>query len=105
MTDPVFRRIMVDETISSASMRTILERLHRCLSDLPVEVHAERGDMGRELLVHTCAERERALAENTPTPRSSWHDAGLGLIDATVALWRAPITPCGRQRHGEPCRD
>lgn len=105
MTDPALRQIMIDETLSSPSMRTVLERLHRCLADLPVEVHAERSDMARELLVHMCAERERALAENTPTPRSSWHDAGLGLIDAIVALWLAPITPCPRRGRGESCRD
>ncbi|MHA5047076.1 TetR/AcrR family transcriptional regulator [Streptomyces sp. SD15] len=105
MTDPAFRPIMVDETLRSPSMRTVLERLHRCLSELPVEVRAERSDMARELLVHLCAERERALADNAPTPRSSWHDAALGLIDAIVGLWLAPITPCPRQRRGESCRD
>ncbi|MFF3141751.1 TetR family transcriptional regulator, partial [Streptomyces sp. NPDC057927] len=45
MTDPALRRIVIDETLSSPSMRMVLERLHRCLSDLPVEVHAERSDM------------------------------------------------------------
>ncbi|GAX48847.1 TetR/AcrR family transcriptional regulator [Streptomyces olivochromogenes] len=105
MTDPALRRIVIDETLSSPSLRMVLERLHRCLSDLPVEVHAERSDMARELMVHMCAERERALADNTPTPRSSWHDTALGLTDAVVALWLAPITPCPRRQRGEICRD
>jgi hypothetical protein len=49
--------------------------------------------MARQLMVHMLAERERALAEGTPTPRANWHDAGTGLIDAIVGIWLAPVTP------------
>jgi hypothetical protein len=45
--------------------------------------------MSRHLIVQMTAERERALAENRPTPRSTWHDAATGLIDAIVGLMRA----------------
>ncbi len=93
MTDPAFRNIMIDETLSAPSMHQILDGLNRCLPDFPAEVRAERGDMARQLMVHMYAERERALAEGTPTPRSSWDDAASGLIDALVGLWLAPITP------------
>jgi hypothetical protein len=44
-------------------------------------------------MVHVIAERERALAEGTPTPRATWHDAASGLIDAVVGVWLAPVTP------------
>ncbi|MEU1949931.1 TetR family transcriptional regulator, partial [Streptomyces sp. NPDC020125] len=54
--------------------------------------HLERGAMARNLILHMCAERERALAENTATPRSSWHDAATGLIDGIVGLWLGPVT-------------
>ena len=47
--------------------------------------------MARQLMVHMFAERERALADGTPTPRSSWHGAATGLIDALVGLWLAPV--------------
>ncbi|MEN3267614.1 MAG: hypothetical protein V7646_4508, partial [Pseudonocardia sp.] len=57
------------------------------------EVRIERGDIGRHLMVHVIAERERALAEGTPTPRATWHDAASGLIDAVVGVWLAPVTP------------
>jgi AcrR family transcriptional regulator len=93
MTDPTFREIMVDESLSSPSLVRIIEGLRDCLPDLPAEVRAERSDMARQLLVHVFAERERALAEGTPTPRSSWHDAATGLIDGLVGMWLAPITP------------
>ncbi|MER5625138.1 TetR family transcriptional regulator [Streptosporangium sp. NPDC002544] len=94
MTDPAFREIMVDEFLTSPSLHQVLDGLNRCLPELPAEVRAERGDMARQLMVHMYAERERALAEGTPTPRSSWHDAATGLIDALVGLWLAPVTPC-----------
>jgi len=92
MTDPVLQKIMVDESLADASLRSIVEGLNRCLPDLPAEVHAERGAMSRQLIVHMSAERERALAENTSTPRSNWHDAATGLIDALLGLWLAPVT-------------
>jgi AcrR family transcriptional regulator len=94
MTDPALRAIMIDEALTSPSLRQALAGLHRCLPELPVEVRLERGDMARQLTVHVCAERERALAENAPTPRASWHDAATGLIDAIVGLWLAPVTMC-----------
>jgi AcrR family transcriptional regulator len=92
MTDPTLRPIMIDEALSSPSLLLIVESLDRCLPDLPPEVRSERSDMARQLLVHMVAERERALAEGIPTPRSSWRDAATGLIDALVGMWLAPIT-------------
>lgn len=92
MTDPALRPIMVEESLSSPSLVRILDELHRCLPDLPPEVRAERADMARQLLVHMVAERERALADGTPTPRASWHDAATGMVDALVGLWLAPVT-------------
>jgi AcrR family transcriptional regulator len=93
MTDPAFRDIMIEEALTAPSLHQILHELNRCLPDLPAEVRAERGDMARQLMVHMYAERERALAEGAPTPRSSWHEAATGLIDALVGLWLAPVTP------------
>ena len=69
MTDPALREIMVDESLVSPSLHQVLDGLNRCLPDLPVEVRAERADMARQLMTHVYAERERALAEGTPTPR------------------------------------
>lgn len=92
MTDPGLREIIIEETLSSATLRAVRDGLDRCLSDLPEDVREERSDMSRQLMVHMTAERERALAEGTHTPRASWYDAGTGLIDAVVAMWRAPIS-------------
>ncbi|MCC5579504.1 TetR family transcriptional regulator [Microtetraspora sp. AC03309] len=93
MTDPALRAIMIDEALTSPTLLQILDGLSRCLPELPVEVRAERGDMTRQLMMHVCADRERALADGGPTPRSSWHSAGTGLVDAIVGLWAAPVTP------------
>ncbi|MGW0519259.1 TetR family transcriptional regulator [Crossiella sp. NPDC003009] len=92
MTDPSLRPIMEEEALSSLSLNRIVDGLHRSLPDLPGEVRDERGGMLRHLMVHMMAERELALAEHTHTPRSSWQDAGTGLIDALVGLWLAPVT-------------
>ncbi|KOV84530.1 TetR/AcrR family transcriptional regulator [Nocardia sp. NRRL S-836] len=92
MTDPSLRPIMIEESRTPAMAR-VLAGLHAALPELPDEVHAERGDMARQLLVHMIAERERALADGTPTPRASWADAATGLIDALFGLWHAPVHP------------
>ncbi|MBA8826328.1 AcrR family transcriptional regulator [Saccharopolyspora lacisalsi] len=92
MTDPALRDIMVDEALSAPSLHQVLEGLDRCLPELPSEVQAERYDMASQLMVHMCAERERALAEGTPTPRAGWYEAGTGLIDAITGLWLAPVS-------------
>jgi AcrR family transcriptional regulator len=92
MTDPALRDIMAEESLGSPSLVETIDGLNRCLPVLPAEVRAERGDMARQLMVHMSAERERALADGTPTPRSTWHDAATGLTDAITGLWLAPIT-------------
>jgi len=93
MTDPVLHEILVEESLASPSLRQTIEGVNRCLPDLPPEVLAERGEMARHLIIQMPAERERALAENRPTPRRNWDDAATGLADAIVGLWLAPVTP------------
>ncbi|QFY13136.1 TetR family transcriptional regulator [Nonomuraea phyllanthi] len=92
LSDPALRDIMVEEALTSPTLVEVLDGLNRCLPELPPEVRAERSDMASQLMVHMCAERERALAEGRPTPRATWHGAATGLIDAIVALWAAPVT-------------
>jgi hypothetical protein len=92
MTDPVLRQIMVTESLTSPPLRQAIDGVNRCLPTLPAQVRAERDDMGRHLILQVCAERERTLAEGTPTHRSSWHDTATGLVDAIVGLLSAPVT-------------
>lgn len=93
MTEPAYRQIVIDEAVASAPMQETIEGLKRLMPVLPAEVHEERSDMSRHLIVHTCAERERALQAGTATPRATWEAAAVGLVDALVGLWRAPVTP------------
>ncbi|MER6800327.1 TetR/AcrR family transcriptional regulator, partial [Amycolatopsis mediterranei] len=72
MTDPALRAIVAEESLTSPALARAVEGLNRCMDGLPPEVRAERGDMARQLMIHMTAERERALAEGTPTPRASW---------------------------------
>ncbi|WP_243788418.1 TetR/AcrR family transcriptional regulator [Saccharopolyspora gloriosae] len=92
MTDPAYREIMSQESLNSPSLLEATSELNRCLSHLPAEVREDRRDMGRQLMVHVVAERERALAEGGTTARASWDQAATGLIDALTGLWLAPIT-------------
>jgi AcrR family transcriptional regulator len=92
MTEPSLRPIIAEETLASPSMVRTVEGVSRCLPDLPADVRAERNAMTRHLLIHTMAERERALAEGGDTPRASWREAATGLTDALVGLWLAPVT-------------
>lgn len=94
-TDPALRQLVIDETVASTSMHAVAEGLKRLMPVLPADVAAERGDMSRHLIVHVCAERERALHEGSATPRATWEGAAIGLIDALVGLWQAPYTPTG----------
>ena len=87
MTDPAYYNIIVKGALSSPSLVQVVDGINRCLPDLPAEVRFERNVMARNLLMHTCAERERSMTE------SSWQAVGSGLIDAIVGLWMAPVTP------------
>lgn len=91
-TDPALADMMAEEALSSPALHQIIAGLDRCMPELPADVRRERYQMARQLLMHMCAERERALAEGNSTPRGNWHDAATGLIDGIVGLWLAPVT-------------
>lgn len=93
MTDPAYHNIVVKDALSSSSLVRVIDGINSCLPDLPIAVRSERNIMARNLLMHTCADLERALAEGASTPRPSWRAAATGLIDAIVGLWLAPVTP------------
>jgi AcrR family transcriptional regulator len=91
MADPTYRHVVTKDALTSPALVQAIDGINRCLPDLPKRVRAERIVMARNLLMHTCAEHEGALAEHGPKSRSSWPVAGEGLIDAIVGLWRAPV--------------
>jgi AcrR family transcriptional regulator len=91
-THPSLRKLVVDEAVSSRSMQRTIEGTLRLVPRLPEEVRQERGDMSRMMIVHMCAERERALHEGTAMPHSTWDSTAAGLVDALVGLWLAPVT-------------
>ncbi|RUP04430.1 MAG: TetR/AcrR family transcriptional regulator [Mycobacterium sp.] len=100
MTDPAYHNIVVKDALSSPSLVQVIDGINSCLPELPVAVRFERNIMARNLLMHTSADFERALAEGTSMPRPSWRAAATGLIDAIVGLWLAPVTLAD----GEPAR-
>lgn len=100
MADPVLRDIMAEEALSPA-LQSVLDGLDACLPALPAHVRAERRQLYRSLLVSALAEREKALAEQTPVVRASWSAAATGLIDVIAAGWVAPATPTEDDIPGE----
>lgn len=92
MTDPAYQNIVVKDALSSPSLVQVIDGINSCLPDLPVDVRFERNIMARNLLMHTCADLERALAEGSQVSRPSWRVAATGLTDAIVGLWLAPVT-------------
>ena len=91
-THPALRELVVNEAIKSPSLQQTVEALNRLLPRLPEAVRQERADMGRLIIVHMCAEQERALHEGTARPRSTWATTAAGLVDALAGMWLAPVT-------------
>ncbi|BBZ24426.1 TetR family transcriptional regulator [Mycolicibacter hiberniae] len=91
MADPAYHNIVVKDALSSPSLVQVIEGINACLPDLPVRVHQARNVMARNLLMHTCAEHERAVAAGV-SAAASWAESGSDLIDAIVGLWLAPVT-------------
>ena len=95
MADPAYNKTVTRDALALPALVKVLEGINRSLPDLPGDVRIERNIMGRNLLMHTCAEYERALSEGSPLPLTSWRAAASGLIDAIVGLWHAPVTRQG----------
>ena len=93
MTDPAYYGFVVKDALSSPSLVQVVDGINECLPDLPPDIRFERNIMARNLLMHSCADRERALARGAAVAsRTSWQTAGTGLIDAIVGMWLAPVT-------------
>jgi AcrR family transcriptional regulator len=91
MADPTYRHVVTKDALTSPMLVQTIDGINRCLPELPKRVRSERIVMVRNLLMHTCAEHESALAEHGPRSRAAWPVAAEGLIDAIVGLWRAPV--------------
>ena len=92
LADPAYQKIVVRDALASPSLVAVVDGITRCLPELPMAVVTERNIMVRNLMMHTCADFERAFAEGDGVPRTSWTAVASGLIDAIVGLWRAPVT-------------
>jgi AcrR family transcriptional regulator len=91
MADPSYREVVKRDALASPQLVQAMDGIIACLPDLPKRVQFERIVMARNLLMHTCAEHEGALATHGPRARSPWPRATEGLIDAITGLWQAPV--------------
>jgi hypothetical protein len=78
---------MTAEALHSPATQAAAAGISRTTPSLPDEVRAERHEMVRTLIVHTCAERERTL-----TSGSAWMSVEAHLTDAIVGLLTAPVS-------------
>lgn len=91
-TDPVLREIFSDELRASPPVARISAGLRPSLTALPREVREQRLWMIRQLIAHTCADRERALAAAGRSTRADWDRAARLLADAVSGLLLAPVS-------------
>jgi AcrR family transcriptional regulator len=91
MADPTYRDVVTKDALASPQLVQTINGINKCLPDLPKRVRFERIVMARNLLMHTCAEHEGALAQHGPRARSPWPLAAEGLTDAITGLWQAPV--------------
>ena len=95
-TDPTLRELFIsDVRSSSVSMQRAIDGMFQRVSHLPEPVLRARGDMCRLLIVHICAEHERAIQEGSAVGHATWESTADGLVDALVGLWLAPVAPTG----------
>ncbi|GAA2320378.1 hypothetical protein GCM10009853_093110 [Glycomyces scopariae] len=92
LAEPSTREVIADQAMGAPSLRQVTAGLDRCLPDLPAEVLSERKEMVAQLAVVVPAVREARLAAGASTARDTWHEAGLGLVDAIVGLYEAEYT-------------
>lgn len=91
MADPILRNIQLEEAVS-ASLQQVIRGLEVSTPELPAVVLRERELMAGHILIQTCADFERGLAD-APASGRTWRKVGSGLVDALVGLWSAPVSP------------
>jgi AcrR family transcriptional regulator len=91
LADPTLREIAVQEATTPAVQR-LIQGLRDCLADVPPDVERERTRIASQVMVHACADRERALAEGLPVSHATWRQLAAVIVDALVGLLGAPVT-------------
>lgn len=91
MADPVLRNVQLEEAVS-ASLQQVIRGLEVSTPELPADVLRERELMAGHILIQTCADFERSLADAGPASGKTWRKVGNGLVDALVGLWSAPVS-------------
>ncbi|MDP9792357.1 AcrR family transcriptional regulator [Catenuloplanes nepalensis] len=87
MSHPVLRDVMIEDALTAPELQAVADGIERLLPDLPPAVRAARFDMVRTLMLHTCAEQERAGAD-----AAAWDATAAALTDAIVGLLTARVT-------------
>ncbi|MFC8567631.1 TetR family transcriptional regulator [Streptomyces sp. NPDC057245] len=92
LTDPLTRNLITEDALARPGLTTVVGALEQRLSGLDPGIRRRRAAMARNLITHTCAERERDLADDTALPSHTWSDTAAELEDAVHGLFTAPVT-------------
>jgi AcrR family transcriptional regulator len=88
--DPALRTVAIHEATSTPVMRRAMDMmLAQAPPGPPGAWTAPRPGMARHLIIHTCADREQALADGNAPSGETWAQTGQMLIDAIAALMTA----------------
>jgi AcrR family transcriptional regulator len=87
--DPALRTVAIHEATSTPTMRRAMEAVLARVPGVPGGWAALRPGMVRHLIIHTCADREQALADGNAPAGETWADTGQLLVDAITALMTA----------------
>jgi AcrR family transcriptional regulator len=88
-TDPALRAVLTEEALATPSTQLTLREIRLRTPTLPPVVQRQRTDMTRLLVVHICAEQERARHDGTAD--ATWEETAEALIDALAGLWMASM--------------
>lgn len=89
--DPTLREHLLWQAGSSEVMRDVLAAVAAASpAGVSASAMAIRGEMALYAIVHTCAERERALSVGCSPHPPSWAAVGDALVDATTGMLLAP---------------
>lgn len=102
--DPALREVVVWENLAAPAMQRALRAVAGLVPEIPNPVSGLRSQMIRSAILHTCAEREQALAADPGIDAArSWTATGDALVDALVGLLAAPVrATADSARHATP---
>jgi AcrR family transcriptional regulator len=91
--DPMLRGLIEGDRERWPALLAASDAVSLLLSHIPAPVARVRSEITRAVIVHTCAEQERSLAQQGGSGTDAWMQTGDALVDAITGLISAPVRP------------